>query len=501
MDRDHTATAVFSGTADTRTIRIDSVPRIGSIIVDGRLYLPSEFPLVFEWAVNSSHEIMHDEADVNDGAYKRYSFEKWTDLITSHERTIVVQDDLDLKALYAEQYYLKIISERGQAEGADWYNKDDTAVFGVVNTIVPDELAEGHRYVFAGWDMGDYPNSATNSIVVDGPLIIRANWKDQYLINLSSSIEGANISGGGWYDKGETAVFYLDQEIESEILDTKYVFDKWSSVGNRIAVVSDVPSSPGYFSIIVDNPYNLEAQWKNSFNLAVLSEYGSTTGGGYYTDGSRASISVASKEVIVEPNKTKLVFDGWQILGDGSIDNSQTAAPLSNDQNTTSAASLGNQVQVSGPLTLVAKWKPQYYLDASSPHGTVTGSGWYDVGKMANVGIDIQSKQAGFWVKTNFEGWSGDLVSESATGTIAMNGPKTVKAVWAEDYSPVFINGSILVGAGIGAIVLHKKFRSKPNAVHDNGESSALPLRTGGVFAGGNGSRRRYDFWNRKRQE
>lgn len=498
-----------NSSADLRSITIDTIPRVGDLIVDGNLYMSTELPLKFEWNVGTKHNIGIAEEEVKDGAFKRFFFDKWTDLDNSRQKSITVGDNATLKAIYKEQYYLKIISEHGATDDAGWYDNGQTVQFDVSSTTVPDENMLGHRYAFAGWDSGDYPNSVTNSMTMENGTVVRANWKDQYQLELTSSIEGIEgiaINPGAWYDKGQKAVLAVDKEIGSDDPGVKYVFDRWTSIGEHPASISAEEES-GYAALIMDNPYKIEAQWKKSYFVNALSDYGTTTGSGYYPEGTFANISTPSKEIVTEPNKVRVTFDGWDIIDPESIQSSAVKdgnSAVPDNQNRPVGLTLANtQVEVDKPITIVAKWKPQYYLDVSSPYGTTSGSGWYSAGTLAPIGLDAQSKQTGLWLKATFDRWSGDYNANTPSGSIMMSGPKVVRAEWRDDYSSVLINIAILVVAVVAAIMVRK--RLKRNTIsHDrlSGDISSMPVRQGRdmVDDNGNGSRQQTklgSIWSR----
>ena len=99
------------------------------------------------------------------------------------------------------------------------------------------------------------------------------------------------------------------------------------------------------------------------------------------------------------------------------------------------------------PLNVTANWKTQYYLAVESVEGgMVTGTGWYDVGKLARISIQTTSIPEGFWSSNNFDRWIGDYEGDSAYATVIVNKPKTVIAEWKQDSTPGIYNSLILAG-------------------------------------------------------
>lgn len=111
--------------------------------------------------------------------------------------------------------------------------------------------------------------------------------------------------------------------------------------------------------------------------------------------------------------------------------------------------------------SLTAVYVTQYWLDAASPHGNSTGSGWYDEGFSAAFSVqsttipmeNVLGLLGGKWV---FEGWDeeGELFSRSGNGNIVMLGSHSLVALWAPDYTLplVFVGAIVAVLAIVGVV-------------------------------------------------
>jgi hypothetical protein len=252
------------------------------------------------------------------------------------------------------------------------------------------------------------------------------------------------VGGSGWHDKGQKVTLTSDKQVQSETPDMRYVFDSWASVGDYPAVVNSPADEQGFSTLIIDNPYYVEARWKKAYYLDVQTPYGIAVGSGYYKEGSQATISVSLTEFVTQKNKERMVFDGW--TGKGISANIESGT---------------GQVRVTGPATVVAEWKPQYYLAISAEGGTASESGWYDAGSVVTISAEEQSGQSSFWMKSAFDRWSGDLSANTAKASIKMDSPKVVKAQWKNDYTPGFINVGILQAVAIVGLLAFIKFRRK----------------------------------------
>jgi len=421
----------------TQIISIDTVPRIASVLVDNRLYLPTDIPLQFNWKVGSRHTIQLNDLTAKNGVGSRYIFDTWTDQSTNPTKTVTVKNDISLRALFKVQNYLKISSNFGKVKGGGWYDTGATAQFSILqSTIVDNDNLNQH--IFDGWSDGTDKKSIKNSITMDTPFTINANWRDQYYLQLTSSVPGISILGNGWYDKGTQVPLFVDKESQVSA-DTKYVFDKWALTGNNLSLIDKPDSNNAVLTI--NGPQSVEAEWKKSYYVNVSSPYGAVTGGGYYPEGTTTSISVSTTEVVLVDKQHKAVLSGWS--GDATGLDKTTS------------------VNVNKPLKIVANWNDKYYLDVTSKQGTTSGSGWYDKGSVASISITPPSAPPGVWVKYVFDGWAGANNAKTMDGSVSMTDTKAVSANWREDYTPAIVNSIIMSAVGGVGLLVYRKTKKK----------------------------------------
>ena len=91
-----------------------------------------------------------------------------------------------------------------------------------------------------------------------------------------------------------------------------------------------------------------------------------------------------------------------------------------------------------------------------------TGSGWYDIARLAPISVKAPSTPPGMWSTYVFERWSGDIDSENTKARVMMNQPKTVIAEFKEDSTPGIVNGIILGLVGVIGVVVYKKTHKQP---------------------------------------
>jgi hypothetical protein len=110
------------------------------------------------------------------------------------------------------------------------------------------------------------------------------------------------------------------------------------------------------------------------------------------------------------------------------------------------------QLTIQDDLDLTAIYKKQYLLNFVSNQGNPQGEGWYDAGSQATISVTSPQPDSlgALGGKLVFEGWTGDVTSDSPTATVAMNGPKTVKPEWRTDDSQAYmILGGIVAALAI----------------------------------------------------
>lgn len=450
MNRSHDVVAVYSQSLGFGEIKIDTIPRASDITVDGTIYLSDELPISFDWEVGSTHSIIISDV-VKQNANTRFKFDSWKDLNTEVIRAVTIGEKTnEFVAIYKLQHYLKPVTEIGVAIGGGWQDQGSSATFELESDTVIDRQNENIRYVFDSWDSGDYKNSPSNIIDVSEPITVNAFWNKEYKLDISTTVLDYNIYGAGWHPAGRQVVLIAEEYLESDNKNEQYVFEKWVSKGPNPVIIPNAQSSTT--SITVDQPYSIQALYTNSYKVNVWTPYSSGVGGGYYPDGQIAEISIQQKEVVVDQNKVKKVFSGWDTGTAKRMDFSDSTDEYSGTQNLL--------LIVDRPLNVTAKWKTQYYLDVQSAEGKVKGSGWYDMGRLVPISVETASIPLGMWSKISFDGWHGDYVSESTNGRVIISGPKTVIAEWKEDNSPAIANSFILALVGISAIIVYSKTRN-----------------------------------------
>ena len=177
--------------------------------------------------------------------------------------------------------------------------------------------------------------------------------------------------------------------------------------------------------------------------VQVSSHYSAASGTGWYDAGSTVSITLEQSIVSIQ-NGTQAVFSAWT----GASGGSKVA---------------NYAITVNGPANLTAEWTIQYYLTIRTQYSDAIGEGWYNAGSPANISIVKPSIPENLFTSKVFKGWVGSVNASAQNLTITMTGPSYVSAVWANDYSGLYLIigvGSIITVAII-AIAMLIIFRSR----------------------------------------
>jgi hypothetical protein len=133
--------------------------------------------------------------------------------------------------------------------------------------------------------------------------------------------------------------------------------------------------------------------------------------------------------------------------------------------------------------TVTAQYKQQYYLKVMTDEGVAYGEGWYDAGSTAEIYVS-KPVSTEYGVKIVFNGWQGDLQSNSQSATILMDKPKTVIASWGTDPSVLNLTialgiiAAFLIAAGILAYVALSRRTLRPKTLKPVPTHEPAPVKT-----------------------
>jgi len=113
----------------------------------------------------------------------RMRFEGWlVNGVLSNDLYFPVTSNLNLTALYEEQFLVSVNSEHGQIVGSGWYDKGSEVTISVSPTFATEGMlaAIGFDSIMIGWTGGNSWFSSGNrlSFTVHSPVVLNAVWFD-----------------------------------------------------------------------------------------------------------------------------------------------------------------------------------------------------------------------------------------------------------------------------------------------------------------------------------
>jgi len=182
----------------------------------------------------------------------------------------------------------------------------------------------------------------------------------------------------------------------------------------------------------------------------------SVTGGGWFKAGTTVQTNQVSTTVPGSAG-TQYAFKGWEVDGVAQSGN-------------------GISLTMDKPHKAVAKYETQYQLLIDSPYGAPKGQGFYAAGSTATFSV---TSPWGYLVQHVFVRWEGDYTGTSPQGSITMDKPKVIHAVWTTSYIQL-IAVIVVAGAAIGVFLFWRRRRGPapetkptPPAPGETGEAAA----------------------------
>jgi len=198
----------------------------------------------------------------------RYLFSGWEDGVKAPQRTIKLESDVKLAAVYKLQYYVDVEVKPDKYKtylknvivGEDWYDEGSEVTLSVTQTAV--EVSPGVRLVFVKWSGDVTSDSPSVTFKIYEPKKVIAEWKKQYYLNVVSQY--GSPTGGGWYDEGSTAVVKVEPVVGFLI---EYRFVKWivdEGTPNEYTVESPE------LTLTMNAPHTVKAVWKADYTKLIL---------------------------------------------------------------------------------------------------------------------------------------------------------------------------------------------------------------------------------------
>ncbi len=347
------------------------------------------------------------EAGVTDS---RHVFQTWTgdSTSTTPSAAIVMDSPKTVEAIWGTQHYLTVTSDYGTPQGEGWYDEGGNAY--AVLDIDLHTISADERVVFASWggDASGTDYASSNPVVMDLPKTASASWQRQFRLTVESDY--GTVSGGGWYDEGQSAFAGLDSGLIQIAEGSRAVFDSW---GLGASGTDFGQSDP----VVMSGPRTARALWMTQHYLQVNSEYSTVGGGGWFDEGDDTIVSL-SEEYVDGPQGTRYAFDQWS--GDATGSNFGASNPITMD----------------APKTANATWRTEHYLTVTSTYGNTSGEGWYPEGSSTVARVESDIAQITVGERAVFQQWVGDASGTDfyQSSEILMDAPKTSMALWQREY-------------------------------------------------------------------
>lgn len=237
----------------------------------------------------------NDEIEISATANYGYHFARWSDGVTTNQRTVVLRKDTVIEAEFAVNQYTITLqtnnSELGSVTGGGTFNYlSSNEISATANT----------GYVFAKWEDGNTSNPRTVSLTCDTTFMaVFVPAECQLQVATSDEVKGFVSNSSGTY-------YYKDEVEISATANYGYHFTTWSD---------GVTKNPRTIQLIKDTV--IEAQFAvNQYSIQLQSNdtnMGSANGAG--------SFDYLSTNKISATPKTGFVFHHWS---DENPDNPRT---------------------------------------------------------------------------------------------------------------------------------------------------------------------------------
>lgn len=229
-----------------------------------------------------------------------YEFVQWSDRNTDNPRTITVESDTSLQAIFAPKHYTVTLTVNNSA----WGRVTGAGVYEYWSPVVLFAIPND------GYHLKYWRNMSGNLLESSNPINIEhitGNWTreaifepDQYTITvLANDSTMGYVSGSGVYNYGEQV--YISAAARSG-----YIFTQWSDGATEAYRLVTVTENMTFTAIFTDAIFNITGQSNNA-------TFGSVTGSGSYARGSQVQLTAM-------PN------DGYHFTqwNDGNTDNPRT---------------------------------------------------------------------------------------------------------------------------------------------------------------------------------
>lgn len=188
----------------------------------------------------------------------RYMFDSWSGDYSGDQANMVLpmSGTMHLTAHFRTEYYLDasaIPSDAVQLSVSGWYAAGAQVRIPSMPRILAKET--GMRYVLDQIKLDG--KQAPRNIIMDSPHSLVVEYKTQYLLTILSPEKV--VSGGGWYDAGDTAK--VSAQIPSGFDLASRSFEYWQG---------DVHAQSSELEILMDSPKTIQPVWQTDYTPLLI---------------------------------------------------------------------------------------------------------------------------------------------------------------------------------------------------------------------------------------
>ncbi|MDE1869883.1 MAG: hypothetical protein KGH71_02750 [Candidatus Micrarchaeota archaeon] len=200
--------------------------------------------------------------------------------------------------LWSLGYGLRINSAYANISGNTNYVAYSTVAISAPQIVQINATA---RMKFVGWQgvgLGSYTGASNSTTVtMNSNLTETAIWQKEYYLNVTSQYGTA--FGAGWYSNSTIVKYGVESNISQTGAASREIFEGWSNGNMGING-----------TVIITGAATINATWSPQYLVSVKSDYGSVSGGGWYSGGSVARIGIAVQNISIS-NSTQIGFYQW----------------------------------------------------------------------------------------------------------------------------------------------------------------------------------------------
>lgn len=255
-------------------------------------------------------------------------------------------------------------------------------------------------------EVGNYTNYFLVGSGIPVPSSSSLLWRIGYSLAVVSQY--GNATGAGSYIGYSTAQLGVPRFLNISN-GVRVMFVGW--VGKGVGSYTGNNTAP---SVMVDSNITETAVWKKQYYLNASTQYGSVVGAGWHDANTTVTLYL-SQNIIAIGSGSRVVFNHWS----NNVSVNKTT------------------IYLSMPESLHPVWNTQYYINATTPYGSVTGVGWYNANSIAAISLTRLIVPVNNSERFAFQGWSNG--NPASNIQILVSSPITISALFKMQYLVTFL--------------------------------------------------------------